>query len=142
MGRVVVFIMGAASIFLAQQWIGLGSAIEFVVQLLSITTAGLLGLFALGLFSTRATRAGAWLGIAVCVLFTAWATLTSVSFPSVGHPLLNLGRFNYTLEPFLIGVVNHVLLFIVGFGASFVFGRRMSNLGDLTVWSRGRSSSA
>lgn len=135
-GRFVVLGTGVASILLAQQWIGLGSAIEFVVQLLSIATAGLLGLFALGLLTTRATPPAAWLGIGVSIAFTAWATVTAVTFPSVERPLLDLGRFNFGMEPLLIGVLNHVILFVVGFVASFAIGTRVADLRDLTVWSR------
>lgn len=117
-GRWVVLGTGLASIMLARQWIGLGSAIEFVVQLLSIATAGLLGLFLLGLLTTRATPQGAWIGIVACVLFTAWATLTGISFPAADGPPLDLGRLNYTLEPLLIGVISHLILFGVGLAAS------------------------
>ena len=121
-GKSVVLVMGLASIFLAQQWIGLGSAVEFIVQLLSIATAGLLGLFALGLLSRRANRQGAWIGITACIVFTAWATMTSVEFPSIDRPLLDLGGLNYSLTPFLIGVFNHFILFGIGLAASRFWG--------------------
>ncbi len=114
----------------------MGSAIEFVVQLLSIATAGLLGLFALGLLTTRATRPAAWLGIVASIAFTAWATMTAVTFPSIDRPLVDLGRFNFGMEPLLIGVLNHVILFAVGFAASFAIGKRVADLRDLTIWSR------
>jgi SSS family solute:Na+ symporter len=134
-GRGVVVVMGVAAVLLAQQWLGLGSAIEFVVQLLSIATAGLLGLFALGLVTTRATAAGAWTGIGACIVFTAWATLTSVELPTLDRTLLDLGPMNFPWDPFLIGILNHVVLFVVAFGTSYLVGRER-DLTGLTVWTQ------
>jgi SSS family solute:Na+ symporter len=93
------------------------------VQIFSIATAGMFGLFALGALSKRATARGAIAGIAACVLFTAWATLTSVKFPALNRVLLDLGAFNYPLHPFLIGVFNHGILFGVGLTASLLAKR-------------------
>jgi SSS family solute:Na+ symporter len=93
---------------------------EFAVQLFSVATAGMLGLFALGALSNRATAQGAFVGIAACILFTAWATLTSVKLPALNRVVLDLGTLNYPLHPFLIGVFNHVILFAVGLAASRV----------------------
>lgn len=57
-----------------------------------------------------------------CALFTAWATLTSIKFPALKDQLLlDLGWFNYSLHPLLIGVFNHVILFVVGLAASRFF---------------------
>jgi SSS family solute:Na+ symporter len=133
-GRVAVGCLGLAAILLAQQWIGVGSAIEFGTQLLSVATAGLLGLFALGLLTTRGTPRGAWMGILAGALFSAWATLTSVKFPAMQRPLLNLGTLNYTLNPFLIGVFSHIILLAVGYGASLVLPRTQPTSVHLTVW--------
>ena len=133
-GRLVVLAVGSAAILLATQWVGVESAIEFGVKLLSISTAGLLGLFALGLLTTRGNRTGAWAGILVCVVFTAWATLTSVTLPAMEGPLLDLGAWNYPYEPYLIGILNHLLLFGVGYLVS-LFSRRRENVEGLSVWS-------
>lgn len=123
-GRLAVTILGILSIVFSQLWIGIGTAMEFAVQLFSIATAGMLGLFALGALSKRANAKGAFVGIVACALFTAWATLTSVKLPAIDHVLLDLGRFNYSWHPLLIGVLNHVILFVVGLAASAVFGGR------------------
>ena len=134
-GRLVVLLVGAAAILLATQWVGVESAIEFGVKLLSISTAGMLGLFALGLLTTRANRTGAWAGIVVCVVFTAWATLTSVALPAMDGPLLDLGSWNYPYEPYLIGILNHLLLFGVGYGVSLFLGGR-EDVEGLCIWSQ------
>jgi len=123
-GRATVGVLGVLSIVFSQLWIGVGTAMEFAVQLFSVATAGMLGLFALGALSKRATARGAVWGIAACVLFTAWATLTSVKLPALNRVVLDVGRFNYTLHPFLIGVFNHAVLFAVGVAASWLLSRK------------------
>lgn len=120
-GRVAVSVLGVLAIVFSQLWIGIATAMEFGVQLFSIATAGMLGLFALGALTRRANAKGALVGIAACVLFTAWATLTSVHIPALKGRALDLGVFNYTLHPFLIGIFSHAILFVVGWAASFFF---------------------
>ncbi len=123
LGRVAVGTLGVLAILFSQLWIGVGTALEFGVQLFSIATAGMLGLFALGALTKRANAWGAMVGIVACVLFTAWATLTSVTLPAFNGVMLDLGPFNYRLHPFLIGIFNHAILFGVGLSASLWFGR-------------------
>lgn len=120
LGRVAVTTLGILSIGFSLLWIGIGTALELGVQLFSLATAGMLGLFALGALTKRAHGRGAVVGIAVCVLFTAWATSTSVKLPALDRTLLDLGAFNYRLHPFLIGVFNHAIVLAVGYLASLV----------------------
>ncbi len=122
-GRMAVTVLGILSIVFSQLWIGIGTAMEFAVQLFSIATAGMLGLFALGALTKRANAKGAFVGIIACVVFTAWATLTSVKLPAINHVLLDLGPLNFPWHPFLIGVINHAILFGVGLVASGWFDR-------------------
>jgi SSS family solute:Na+ symporter len=123
-GRIVVGVLGVLAILFSQLWIGIGTALELGVQLFSIATAGMLGLFALGALTRRANGRGAVVGIVACILFTAWATLTSVQLPALNTVLLDLGPFNYRWHPFLIGILNHLILLIVGYLASLWFARR------------------
>lgn len=125
-GRLTVAILGVCAIVFSQLWIGIGTAMEFAVQLFSIATAGMLGLFALGALTKRANARGAFVGIIACVIFTAWATLTSVKLPAINHVLLDLGPLNFPWHPFLIGVINHAILFAVGWVASGWFDRKQS----------------
>jgi solute:Na+ symporter, SSS family len=118
MGRLAVGILGVCSIAFSLLWIGIGTAMEFGVTLFSIATAGMLGLFALGALTKRADAKGALVGIVACVLFTAWATFTSVKLPALNRVLLDLGPFNYRLHPYLIGIFSHAILFGVGWAAS------------------------
>ncbi len=121
LGRVMVGTLGVLAIVFSQLWIGIGTALEFGVQLFSIATAGMMGLFALGALTRRANGRGALVGIAACILFTAWATFTSVKLPALKGVLLDLGPFNYPLHPFLIGIFNHAIVMVVGYGASWCF---------------------
>ena len=123
-GRMAVGVLGLLAIVFSQMWIGIDTALEFGVQIFSIATAGMLGLFALGALTRRANAQGALIGIVACVLFTAWATFTSVKLPALNRVLLNLGPLNYRLHPFLIGIFNHAILFLVGLAASFLLGRK------------------
>ena len=120
MGRVVVVVAGVSSIVMAKQWIGIESLVEFGVSLTAIFSGGVVGLFGLGFLFRRATARGAYVGIFACVLFTAWATLTSIRLPNMESPLLDLGSCNYTGVPLLIGILGHVVLVSLGLATSFL----------------------
>jgi SSS family solute:Na+ symporter len=87
---------------------------------------GMLGLFALGFLTRRATSAGAYVGIAASVLFTGWATLT-------GPLEIDLG-FNFSFNRLLIGVFSQPVLFVTGYLASLMLGRPATDVTGLTVW--------
>jgi SSS family solute:Na+ symporter len=132
-GRVMVIIGGALTIVAA--WLLLpeeGSAplMERVVTIASILSGGTLGLFCLGFFTRSATRQGCYVGIAVAAVFTAWAILTQP-----GTRILDLG-FNFPLNPLLIGVSGHLVLFFTGWIASRLLGGYVpENVERLTYWS-------
>lgn len=102
--------------------------VELIVTLGMIFSGGMLGLFALGFLSTRATRRGAYIGTALCLSFILWATLT-------GPLKINLG-FNFNMHPIMIGVLSHFILFITGYFASLIFGGYRPELTGLTIGSR------
>ena len=77
----------------------------------------------------RANARGALVGILACVIFTAWATFTSVKVPALNRVLLDLGPLNYPFHPFLIGIFNPVILFAVGWAASLWFDRNQPQPG-------------
>ena len=132
-GRVMVILGGAMTIVAA--WLLLpeeGSAplMERVITIASILSGGTLGLFCLGFFSRQATREGAYVGIALCAVYTAWAILTEP-----GKRVVDLG-FNFPLNPLLIGVVGHLVLFFSGLLASRILGgHRPHDVERLTYWS-------
>jgi solute:Na+ symporter, SSS family len=127
-GRIVVFVCGltitATALLLVQS--GAKSAAETGITFATIVAGGVLGLFALGFFTQAATAQGAYVGMATCLLFTGWATLT-------GPLKIDLG-FNYTMNQLLIGVGSQVVLFASGYLASLVFGNSSSAVNRLTIW--------
>jgi SSS family solute:Na+ symporter len=102
------------------------SAVEVSIILVTVVAGGMLGLFALGFLTRRATARGASAGIVACVLFTAWATFT-------GPLKFDLG-FNYPFHELLIGAWSQVVLFVVGYGASLALGAERATATGLTMW--------
>ncbi|MBE2214964.1 MAG: hypothetical protein IAE82_13915 [Opitutaceae bacterium] len=95
---------------------GAATIMERAVTVAAILSGGMLGLFFLGFFTRRATRQGCYAGLAACAVFTAWGTLTEPT-----RRTLDLG-FNFGMNPILIGLLGHVIVFVVGYTASRLFG--------------------
>lgn len=133
-GKATVLVVGLLCVLASLQWIGVQSAIGFMFDLISVATAGVLGLFVLGICFRRASPRGAWAGIAAAVTFTAWATATSVVIPSLGRTMLDLGDANYPWNPKLIGVFASLILLGVGLPAGRVLGGPRPDSTGLTVW--------
>jgi len=96
-----IAMMGVASLYVI--WQGEG-VLGMVFELYAIFSAGIVGIFLLGLFSTRANKQGLYIGIAACVLFTAYAMLTSTKFEGQDRLLLDLGNWNFTQHKYMLGV--------------------------------------
>jgi SSS family solute:Na+ symporter len=135
-GRWIVVVSGVFAIAVAMGYIAAEgkNALAVVFSLYAIFSGGIVGLFALAFLTRRANRQGLYIGIAACVLFTAYAVLTSQSFPLGGWTLdLDLGPWNYTHHGYMIGVYSHIVLFVVGYLASFFF-RHEPRAEELTYW--------
>ena len=76
-------------------------------------------IFLLALFSPRTNTQGVNIGIIVCVLFTAYAFLTSTKIGA--HKILDLGPYNFTQNKLMLGVYSHVVVLVVGYIASLFF---------------------
>jgi SSS family solute:Na+ symporter len=118
-GRVMIAFGGALTVVAA--WLLLpekdsAPLMERVIMIASILSGGTLGLFCLGFLTRTATRQGCYIGVAGCAVFTAWAILTEPR-----NRVLDLG-FNFPLNPILIGICGHVVLFGTGWLASRVVG--------------------
>jgi SSS family solute:Na+ symporter len=96
-----------------------GTALSLWYTISAIVAGGLAGLFLLGFLFERAGSTGAYAGIAASLLFTTWATLTLN-----GGKLWNLGRFNFPLHDYMIGVLSHIVLLGAGIAASFFYPNR------------------
>lgn len=125
LGRLMVAISGILTVGVASLyyvWNGEG-VLGVVFQLYAIFSAGIVGIFLLGLFSRRANRQGLYVGLIACVLFTAYAVLTSTKI-GVGadkHILLDLGKWNFPHHKYMLGVYSHLIVLVVGYVASLFF---------------------
>jgi SSS family solute:Na+ symporter len=125
MGRLFVLLSGLGCIgvgLLYAFWEGEG-VLGIVFELYAIFSAGIVGIFLLGLCSKRANKQGLYIGIVACILFTAYAVLTSTKIETGGekHLILDLGRYNFPHHKYMLGVYSHLIVLIVGYFASFFF---------------------
>lgn len=139
MGRFIVALSGVAAVGVAMlyaYWQGEG-VLGIVFELYAIFSAGIVGLFLLGLLSRRANKQGLYIGIVAAILFTAYAMLTSSKFDfgdGQGKRLiLDLGSLNFTHHKYMLGVYSHVVLFVVGYIASFFFKTPLASK-ELTIY--------
>jgi SSS family solute:Na+ symporter len=123
--RAVIVIAGVMSLLIASYYVKIGGEgiLDVVFTLYSIFSGGIAGMFLLGLFSKRANKQGLYVGIGACILFTGWAVLTSVKLDlgQGNQILIDLGKYNFTHNKFMLGVYSHIVLFVVGFIASYFF---------------------
>jgi SSS family solute:Na+ symporter len=137
MGKLIVCASGALAMAIAFLYVKAEgkSVLAIVFKLYAIFSGGIAGLFALAFFTTRANRQGVLAGILACVLFTAWAFLTSNSYTSGGEKrlFLDLGAWNYRHHELMLGVYSHLVLFGVGYVASLFFHTDPSRR-ELTIY--------
>lgn len=128
-GRFAVLIFGVLCVIIA---IGLietqGTALSMWYTISSIVSAGLAGLFFLAFMSTRANKNGTYIGIAACIAFTGWATATMGQGQS-----FDLGFLKEPFNGYMVGVFGHIVLVVVGYGASYFFPQQ-ENVRELTIW--------
>jgi SSS family solute:Na+ symporter len=141
-GRVMVAVGGlcaaSAALLLIPSSASTAPVMERAVTVAAILSGGTLGLFSLGFLTRRATREGCYVGIACCVIFTTWAILTEPNNQLFQLPrwftenaVLNSLRF--TMNPILIGIFGHFILFGTGYLASRIIGGyRPPNVDRLT----------
>jgi SSS family solute:Na+ symporter len=136
-GKILVGLSGLAAIGVASLYLELGSggALKIVFTLYAIFSGGIAGMLLLGLFSKRANKQGLYAGMIACILFTAYAVLTSTPFTIGGESklLLNLGNWNFSQNKFMLEVYSQVVLFGGGYFASFFFKSKEPDK-DLTYY--------
>ncbi len=121
-GRGMVVAGGVAATTIAILLVPTEGSAPLILRAITIATiisGGSLGLFALGFLTRRGTRAGAYAGIVACLLFTAWALLSQAD--DHGSRTVDFG-FNWEMNPILIGVFGHFVVFGVGYAWSLIFG--------------------
>ena len=124
-GKYIVVIAGLLSIGIAMLYVNAGTdgVLGIVFTLYAIFSGGISGIFLLGLFSARTNRQGLNIGIIACIVFTAYAFLTSTQIGTGTHKtlLLDLGRYNFTQHKLMLGVYSHVVVIVVGYFASLFY---------------------
>lgn len=124
-GKIIVVVSGVGAIVVALIYVAVGGAgvLATVFALYAIFSGGIAGMFLLGIFVPRVNKQGLYIGIGVCVLFTAACLLTSTEFSLGGEPRiwLDLGPLNYTQHNYMLGVYSHIVLFGVAWAASYFF---------------------
>ncbi len=126
-GKWMVVVAGLAAVGVACLYISWGGegVLGALFSLYAIFSAGIVGIFLLGLFSRRANKQGLYIGIAAAVIFTAYAVLTSTKVDLDGDGvkdiLLDLGSWNFSHHNYMLGVYSHLIVLVVGYLASFLF---------------------
>ena len=144
MGRVIVFVCGIFAIGIACGYVKMGgqAVLGTVFALYAVFSGGIAGMFILGFFTRTANRKGMYVGIVSCVLFTAYAVLTSTKFDlgsrdALGNVIkeliLDWGVLNFPHHKYMLQVYSNLVLFGVGYLASFLF-KQDKDLTDLTYW--------
>jgi SSS family solute:Na+ symporter len=122
--KTFVVLSGFIAILIGALYLNTGNegVLGVVFTLYAVFSGGIVGIFLLGLFSARANRQGVNIGIFACILFTAWALLTSTPV-GLKNPtiLLDLGNFNFTHHKLMMGVYSHLVVMVVGYIASLFF---------------------
>jgi len=132
-GKWLVFASGAAMTMVAllyAAWDGEG-VLGVVFELYAIFSAGIVGIFLLGLLSRRANKKGLYVGIGACIVFTAYAVLTTTKIDD--KLILDLGQLNFPHHKLMLGVYSHLIVLIVGYVASFFF-KSEKTLDELTIY--------
>ncbi len=123
--RWIVVFSGLLAIAIGGLYLNTGDegVLGIVFTLYAIFSGGIVGIFLLGLFSARANRQGVTIGIIVCILFTAYAFLTSTRIGLGDNKtlLLDMGDYNFTHHKLMLGVYSHLIVIGVGYVASLFF---------------------
>ncbi len=129
-GKLVVAVCGALAVLVALviAWKS-ERVLSFWFTTSSVVAGGLAGLFLLAFLSPRANRQGAIAGIAACLAFTTYATLTSGK-----DRALDLGAWNYPWTGVTIGVIAHFVVLAVGYVASLPFAGEPAGTRAMTLW--------
>jgi SSS family solute:Na+ symporter len=129
--RMIVVFSGILTILIGIFYVNAGSegVLGIIFTLYAIFSGGIVGIFLLGLFSARANRQGITIAIITCILFTAYAFLTSTKI-GLGENkklLLDLGSYNFTHDKLMLGVYSHLVVIGVGYIASLFFPKPVIN---------------
>ncbi len=139
-GRIAVVLAGVLALMVATTYILAGDTgvLGIVFTLYAIFSGGIVGMFLLGIFTTRTNKKGLYVGIVACVLFTGYALLTSTPIGIENKRLLlDMGEWNFKQHKYMLGVYSHLVVLVVGYLASFLFSDKQTDIA-LTWYGRKR----
>lgn len=123
--KLMVVFSGTLSVAIGYLYLYAGSegVLGVIFTVYAIFSGGIVGIFLLGVFSARANRQGINIAIIVCIIFTAYAFLTSTEIGLEGDKrlLLDFGEFNFTHHKLMLGVYSHLIVIGVGYIASLFY---------------------
>jgi SSS family solute:Na+ symporter len=129
-GKLSIVVCGVLAIAVAMRLSSTqGAALALYYTATAIVAGGLAGLFLLAFLCRRAGRTAALAGIAVNLIFTAYATLTLN-----GGKILNLHGYNYPWHEYTIGAIGNLLLLAVGILAAVLFPVTSALPSRNTLW--------
>lgn len=127
-GKWLVFVAGFLAVAIGALYLLAGDegVLGIVFTLYAIFSGGIAGIFLLGLFSSRANKQGVTIGIIACIIFTAYALLTStkIGLGSEKRLLLDLGSYNFKQHKLMLGVYSHLVVVIIGYITSLFFPKQ------------------
>lgn len=132
-GKFMVIVIGLITLIIATIYTKVGSqgVLGIVFMLYAIFSGGIAGMFLLGLLSRKANKNGLYIGIIACIIFTAYAILTSTSVND--SLILDLGPLNFRHHKYMLGVYSHLILFGVGYISSLFFKKSVID-DNLTIY--------
>lgn len=141
--RAIVVFSGLLTIIIGILYVSAGSegVLGIVFTLYAIFSGGIVGIFLLGLLSARANWQGVNIAIVICILFTAYAFLTSTQIGLAENKglLIDLGPYNFKHDKMMLGVYSHLIVIGVGYVASLFFPKPVLNKNLLySGWREGR----
>jgi len=142
--KLLVCIYGLISLALAFVVSKLGMILQMSATMFGTTGGPMLGLFSLGILTTRANSKGVWIGVAAGFWTVTWISIGALIHPpqyptqpmSVSGCPSNVTNFNmssiqpapsiaphsvYALSFFWYGILGFLITYIIGYLASFIF---------------------
>jgi len=143
----IIIFSGLLTIAIGILYVNAGNegVLGIVFTLYAIFSGGIVGIFLLGLFNSRANRQGINIAIISCILFTAYAFLTSteIGLGENKRLLLDFGRYNFTHHKLMLGVYSHLIVVVIGSVASLFFPKPSLDPNLLySGWRKGRKEAA
>lgn len=135
-GKIIVVVSGIVAVSIGTVFVSVGGKgiLGIIFNLYAIFSGGIAGIFLLGLFVNRVGSKAMYTGLVACVLFTAYAVLTSTKIGNSNAEklILDLGDYNFTHHQYMLGVYSHFVLMSVAYAASFIIKEKRAE-DNLTI---------